>query len=58
MEQFWKLKKCVLSDREDKNSVITRNGIEVFDVDAILNEYVLEFKERLSHRKINENLAS
>ena len=52
VEQFWKLKKCVSIKREEKNSVLTRNGIEVFDVDAILNEYVVEFKERLSHRKI------
>ena len=58
VDKFWKLKKCVLSNREEKNSVITRKGIEVFDIDAILNEYVVEFKERLSHRKINENLES
>ena len=36
-----------IQNREERNSVVTRNGIEVFDIDAILNEYVVEFKERL-----------
>ena len=58
INKFWKLKKCVSVKSDAKTSVISEDGVELFDDPAILNEYVKEFKTRLSHKKIAPDLAA
>ena len=57
VEQFWKLRKSINgSNVEEKTSIITPEGVELFDAKAIMNEYKKEFEKRLSHRKIHPEL--
>ena len=57
VNQFWKLRKCVNSSNiEEKTSIITPEGIELFNEEAIMNEYRKEFEKRLSHRIIHPEL--
>ena len=58
VNDFWKLKKSSGSKYNEKTSVIDKNGVEIFDDNAILNEYVKEFEARLSHRIIDEDLRT
>ena len=58
INKFWKLKKCVSAKSDSKTSIISENGVELFDDPAILNEYVKEFKKRLSHKTISPDLAA
>ena len=54
VSNFWKLRKSINSSNvEEKTSIITPDGIEVFNSEGIINEYRKEFKNRLSHRKID-----
>ena len=53
VEKFWKLRKSVLGNETECTSILTEDGVEVFDEEAIINEYRKEFILRLSHRKIN-----
>ena len=56
VNKFWKLKNCVSGKTDERSSIMTDQNIEVFDDNAIINEYVKEFKTRLSHRVISPNL--
>ena len=53
VDQFWKLRKRVLGCAEERTSIITNEGIEVFTEEAIVDEYRKEFSSRLSHRTIH-----
>ena len=53
VDQFWMLRKRVLGRAEERTSIITNEGIEVFTEDAIVDEYRKEFSSRLSHRTIH-----
>ena len=57
IDQFWKLRKRVLGYAEEPTSIVTKEGIEVFNDEAIVNEYRKEFVTRLSHRKIHPDYA-
>ena len=52
-DQFWKLRKKVMGNTEERTSIITGDGVEVFDEASIINEYRNEFINRLSHRNID-----
>ena len=57
VDQFWKLRKAVNSSNvEERTSIITPEGVELFNEDAIMEEYKKEFEKRLSHRKIHPEL--
>ena len=58
VRKFWQLKKCITTERDSKTSVLTENGVELFDDPAILHEYVKEFKTRLAHKSIHPDLAA
>ena len=58
VQKFWKLKKCITTKGDSKTSIVTDNGVELFDDPAILHEYVKEFKARLSHKEISPDLAA
>ena len=58
VNNFWKLKKSVSRNSDNKTSVITDHEVELFDDASIINEYVREFQTRLSHRKIDNDLIS
>ena len=53
VDRFWKIKKAMTWESEEKSSVINKDGVEVFSDDAIIKEYEAEFIQRLSHRKID-----
>ena len=57
-QKFWKMKKCIISKGDNKTSIITKNNVELFDDEAIINEYEKEFKLRLAHRKIIPSLQN
>ena len=57
IDEFWKIKKSVSVKTEEKTSILTKNGAELFNEEAILNEYAQEFKNRLSHNQIDEYLT-
>ena len=50
------MKQYITTKGDNKTSVINDHNIEVFDDDAVIDEYVKEFKQRLSHRKIAPEL--
>ena len=52
VDKFWILKKCISKKTDERSSIITDQNVEVFDDDAVLNEYMKEFKCRLAHRQI------
>ena len=56
VKKFWKLKQCITSKGDYKTSIITDQEVELFADEAIINEYVNEFQQRLSHRKIISSL--
>ena len=56
-QKIWKLK-SVSSKDEQRTSVVTASGTEVFDAESILEEYTKEFEQCLSHRKINDYLST
>ena len=58
VQKFWKCKKAISSKGDNKTSIITEQDIELFEDDAIVNEYVNEFSRRLSHRTIAPELQS
>ena len=58
VKKFWQLKKCITRKSDSKTTVITEDCVELFDDAAILNEYVKEFKSRLSHKEIAPDLAA
>ena len=58
INKFWKLKKCISTKSDSKTSIVTDNGVELFDDPAILSEYVKVFKARLSHKTIAPDLAA
>ena len=49
---------CISSKDEQRTSVVTDCGVEVFDTESILEEYAKEFEQQLSHRKIDDYLRS
>ena len=53
IDDFWKLRKNVLGKSNDRTSIMTSNGIEVFSEQAIINEYREEFIARLKHKTIH-----
>ena len=55
-DKFWKLKKTITSNVEERTSIINEKNIEVFDTASILEEFKKEFKQRLSHREIHPAL--
>ena len=56
VKNFHKLRKCISTKRDDKTSVVTDQGVEIFDDESIVNEYVKEFKQRLARKEINPSL--
>ncbi len=58
VKKFWKLKNCITCKGDNRTSIISSQGVELFDDDPIVNEYVNEFKERLSHREIHPSLQN
>ena len=53
IDDFWKLRKNVLGTTDERTSIITGQGIEVFEEAAIINEYRNEFITRLQHKTIH-----
>ena len=53
VDKFWKIRKEVMGGCEERTSVITSNGIELFHDEGIINEYREEFINRLRHRTIH-----
>jgi hypothetical protein len=58
INNFWKIKKSAGKVVDDKSSVINREGVEVFNEEAIITEYENEFKHRLAHFKIDKSLET
>ena len=50
--KFWNIRKIATKGGDDKSSVITKDGVEVFDGPAIIPEYEKEFQARLNHREM------
>ena len=53
IDDFWKLRKNILGTTDERTSIITGQGIEVFEEAAIMNEYRNEFITRLQHKTIH-----
>ena len=53
VDQFWKMRKSVNTRSEEKGSIISPDGVELFTSEAIIEEYRKEFQQRLSHRVID-----
>ena len=53
VDKFWKIKKAVTKENDEKSSVVNKEGVEIFSDYAIIKEYEKEFSQRLSHGKID-----
>ena len=58
IDSFWKLKKSLSSPDRSRSSIITREGVEIFGGPAVLNEYQLEFTNRLTHKPLEPRFAN
>ena len=57
VDKFWKLRKKVLGSCEERTSIVSEEGVEMFNEESIINEYRNEFVKRLSHRSIHPSYA-
>ena len=57
VDKFWKLKRSLSSRDNTKASIISRDNVELFSPQAIMNEYRIEFMNRLAHKEINPNFV-
>ena len=53
IDKFHKMRKQIMGGVEEKTSIITEGGIEIFTEEAIKEEYRNEFIRRLKHRTID-----